>query len=104
LIYCFLLFFIDRPLCFVVIWPGWDDTAGYDLLLSSRFMRKLLVFDKNDHYYKEGLQHRVTSDVYRMSGARSFVFFVQTDAAMKKWPCTPEAIQEFKTAFMKKPK
>lgn len=37
------------PLCFVVIYPGWDDTPAYDLLMTSRFMQKLIVFEKDDH-------------------------------------------------------
>lgn len=53
-------------------------------------------------YYKEGLQHRVTKDAYRQSRARSFVFWVQTDAALDKWPITDDKINEFKAAFMKR--
>lgn len=90
----------DSPLCFVVIWPGWDDTPAYDILMTSRFMRKLVVFERQDHYYREGLQHRVTKAIYRLSRARSFVFWVQTDAAAAKWPCTEERIGEFKRTFM----
>ena len=88
------------PLCIVCIWPGWDDTPAYDLLLTSRFMRQLVVFEKEDHSYKEGLQHRVTSNVYRKSRARSFVFWMQSTEATKTWPVNAEAIAEFKRAFM----
>jgi hypothetical protein len=80
--------------------PGWDDTPAYDLLLTSRFLRKLLVFEKSDHSYKEGLQHRVTAKVYRRSQARSFVFWMMTTAALEKWPITPDKLSEFKKAFM----
>ena len=90
----------NSPLCFVVIWPGWDDTPAYDFLMTSRFMRQLIVFEKGDHSYKEGLQHRVTKAVYRQSKARSFVFWMQTDAAVQKWPCTEANLKEFKQAFM----
>jgi len=88
-------------LCFAVVWPGWDDTPAYDLLMSSRFMRQLIVFAKGDHSYKEGLQHRVTTKRYRRSEARSFVLFMQTDEAVKRWPCTEEKLNQFKQSFMK---
>jgi len=90
------------PLCFVCIWPGWDDCVAYDLLTTSRFLRKLICFEKGDHFYTDGLQHRVTDmkQVYRRTGARSFAFFLQTDAAAEKWPTNEERIGEFKRAFM----
>ncbi len=80
--------------------PGWDDCVAYDLLLTSRFLRKLLIFEKGDHFYKEGLQHRATSKLYRRAQARTFVLWMQTDAAANKWPTSEEKIEEFKTAFM----
>lgn len=139
----FFFLFSDSPLSFCVIWPGWDDTPSYDLLMCSRFMRHVISFEKFDHWsethntththtqtngvslffshslilplslpslsfrvccfrYKEGLQHRATKSVYRLSRARSFVFWVQTDAGAEKWPCTRERIELFKKAFMAK--
>jgi hypothetical protein len=47
-----------------------------------------------------GLQHRVTKAAYRQSRARSFVFWMQTDAAATQWPCTEERLIEFKKSFM----
>jgi phosphorylated CTD-interacting factor 1 len=91
---------MNSPLCFICLWPGWDDCVAYDLLMTSRFMRKLIVFEKGDHSYKEGLQHRATSNQYRRAQARTFVFFMQTDAAQQKWPTTEEKINHFKKAFM----
>jgi phosphorylated CTD-interacting factor 1 len=92
----------NKPLCFVCIWPGWDDCVAYDLLCTSRFLRKLMCFEKGDHAYTDGLQHRVTDmrAVYRRAGARSFAFFLQTDAAAAKWPTTDERLAAFKRAFM----
>ena len=70
--------------------------------MSSRFMRALIVFESSDHSYKDGLQHRVTSGLYRVSRARSFVFFMQTDAAAERWPASTEALDEFKRSFMQR--
>ena len=50
--------------------------------------------------YKEGLQHRVTARAYRRSKARSFVFWMQNDAAKAKWPCTEQKLADFKRSFM----
>ena len=82
----------------VVVWPGWDDTPGYVLLMTSRLMRRHVVLGKGEHTYKEGYQHRARR-VYRESGAVSFVFFMQTDAAMQQCPITDELILEFRKRF-----
>ena len=82
----------------VVVWPGWEDTPGFVLLTSSPLMRRLVVLDKGDHTYKEGYQHR-SGVLYRRSQARSHVFFMQTEAAAKKWPVTEEKVEEFRRCF-----
>ena len=87
-----------RALMFVVVWPGWDDTPGYALLMGSAMMRRLVVLEKGDHTYKEGYQHRV-GVAYRSSQARSFVFFMQTNEAARRWPVTEERVEEFVRRF-----
>eukprot|EP00456_Euglypha_rotunda_P014811 TRINITY_DN14700_c0_g1_i3.p1 TRINITY_DN14700_c0_g1~~TRINITY_DN14700_c0_g1_i3.p1 ORF type:complete len:258 (+),score=26.61 TRINITY_DN14700_c0_g1_i3:138-911(+) len=87
-----------KALCFVVIWPGWDDTPAFDILNKSPFNRKLIRFEKQDHCYKDGFQHR-SAVVYRRSAAKSMVFFMQSDAACKKWPCNEENINLFEDVF-----
>ena len=85
-------------LMFVVVWPGWDDTPGYALLMASPCMRRLVVLEKGEHTYKEGYQHR-SGVAYRSSQAKSFVFFMQTEEASKKWPVTEDRVQEFTARF-----
>jgi len=87
-----------KALCFVVIWPGWDDTPAFEVLNASPFNRKLLVLDKLDHTYKDGFQHK-TGVNYRKSAAKSHVFFMQTDVASTLWPCNEENISLFIDAF-----
>ena len=88
----------QRALMFVVVWPGWDDTPGYAMLMASAMMRRLLVLGKGAHTYKEGYQHR-SAVAYRRSEAKSFVFFMQTDAAAANWPVTEEKVSALLTAF-----
>jgi hypothetical protein len=90
-----------KALCFIVIWSGWQDTPAYDILTQSPYFRKLLIFEKDDHVYKEGYQHRAKT-TFRKSEAKSNVLFVQTDAAAEKWPCTPDVINGFKQSFMRR--
>jgi len=83
---------------FVVVWPGWDDTPGYTLLVDSGYCRRFLSLGKHEHTYKEGFQHR-SSQLYRSSQAKSFVFWMQTSEAMRQYAVTEEGVAEFRRRF-----
>ena len=83
---------------FIVVWPGWDDTPAYTLLMDSGYCHRFLSLDKHEHTYKEGYQHRSTQ-LYRSSQAKSFVFWMQTSEAMRRYAVTEEGVQEFRRRF-----
>ena len=88
----------QSSLQFVVVWPGWDDTPGYTLLVESGYCRRLLSLGKHEHTYKEGYQHR-SAQLYRSSQAKSNVFWMQTSEAAKRYPVTEESVAEFRRQF-----
>lgn len=88
----------DKALMFVVVWPGWDDCAAYELLMKSPFLTEFIDLAASEHRYKEGFQHRAEF-LYRQSVAKSFVFLMQTSAAKKKWPVTADQVQTFRQKF-----
>ena len=81
-----------------MVWPGWDDTPGYTLLMDSGYCRRFLALGKHEHTYKEGYQHRSTQ-LYRSSQAKSFVFWMQTSEAARKYAVTDEGVAEFRRRF-----
>ena len=88
----------QSSLQFVVVWPGWDDTPGYTLLMDSGYCRRFLSLGKHEHTYKEGYQHRSTQ-LYRSSQAKSFVFWMQTSEAMRRYPVTDNDVAVFRQRF-----
>lgn len=93
----------DSPLSFVVVVPGWDDESceSYLLTTKSKFLRRQLTFQKRDHYYKNGMQHRMQgSDMYQPSTCSTFVFFLQNDAGAAKWPICQRGVNALRDAFM----
>ena len=88
----------NAALQFVVVWPGWDDTPGYTLLMESGYCRRFLSLGKYEHTFKEGFQHR-SEQLYRSSQAKSFVFWMQTSEASRRYPVTEEGVAEFRRTF-----
>ena len=79
--------------------PGWDDTPSYEVMANSKHLKKLLTFERNNHVYKEGNQHKKRRQ-YKSSDCTTFVFFLQNESGAAKWPVTEEATKKFVTAFM----
>ena len=77
------------PLMFVIFIPAWTASSGWKALSSSPYMTKhILLNQKEDsHYYAEGTQHRRSMDeTHRIASFDTSVFFLQNDAAKRKWP------------------
>ncbi len=89
------------PLCFIVIIPSWDTTMGWRALNESPFLTHHLRLAQREHGYTEGAQHCRRSR-YRISVGDTSVFFLQSKAARRKWPVTPEALEDIQTAFTSK--
>ncbi len=89
------------PLCFIVIIPSWDETMGWRALNESPFLTHHLRLAQREHGYTEGAQHCRRSR-YRISVGDTSVFFLQSKAAQRKWPVTPEALEDIQAAFTSK--
>ena len=93
--------FAGSPLCFIVIIPSWDTTMGWRALNESPFLAHHLRLAQREHGYTEGAQHCRRSR-YRISVGDTSVFFLQSRAAQRKWPVTPEALEDIRAAFTSK--
>jgi hypothetical protein len=89
------------PLCFIVIIPSWDETMGWRALNESPFLTHHLRLAQREHGYTEGAQHCRRSR-YRISVGDTSVFFLQSKAAQRKWPVTPEVLEDIQAAFTSK--
>jgi hypothetical protein len=90
------------PLSFVVVVPGWDDDTceSYRLTISSPFLTSHLVFDARDHYYKNGMQHKMEgSKMYQPSSCATFVFFLQNKAGAARWPVSKPGVTDLRRVF-----
>ena len=94
------------PLMFVIFVPAWSESVGWKTLSSSPHLTKHTLLSQKDdvHYYSEGTQHRRTLDnggSYRIASFDTSVFFLQNEAAKKKWPLLEDSDDEtlLKAAF-----
>lgn len=87
-----------QPLMFVVFVPTWKETSEWNLLMNSLYLRKHVMISQASHFYCEGTQHR-RKDRYRVASFDTSVFFLQNDAACRKWPITDVHIADLKAAF-----
>jgi phosphorylated CTD-interacting factor 1 len=87
-----------KALAFVVIMSGWNDTPAYVTMRESRFCRLDKVFRKKGHLYKVGNQH-VNRYQYMPAGADSFVLFLQSDEAFRRWEPTERRVRLFEESF-----
>jgi len=94
------------PLMFVIFVPAWSESIGWKTLSSSPHLTKHILLSQKDdiHYYSEGTQHRRTLDnggPYRIASFDTSVFFLQNEAAKKKWPLLEDSDDEtrLKAAF-----
>ncbi len=92
--------YLHDPLSFVIIWPGWTDTPGFDILtkLARPFLKGMFDLKSGEHYFHEGAQHR-SGFTLRLSKAATNVFVLQDKEAAKKWPCTLITMKEIVYAF-----
>ena len=88
------------PLSFVLVAPGWDDSEFYASATSSPFLTGRLSLQSHNHFYKNGMQHRLPRrNRYRKSEFPSFVFFLQNDAGASRWPVTSTKLNLLRKAF-----
>ena len=84
----------QKPLCFVIIVPGWDDCESYKLTKESKFLRAHITWDKMGHQYKSGIQYKMDDSTrYKDSRVNTFVFIMQNEAGSQKWPVTSAKIK-----------
>ena len=91
-----------EPLMFLVFVPSWKETTGWNLLHDSPYVTKHVSLSQSSHCYAEGTQHR-RKDRYRVASFDTCVFFLQNEAAERKWPITDSQIAELKAAFQMDP-
>lgn len=91
-----------EPLSFIIFVPGWSDTPSFYMMRDSVFNRcpngKYLLYEKHDHAYQDGFQHKTNLE-HRTSLADSFVFFLQNEAAAMKWAITQQVIDRIDQEF-----
>ncbi|KAL7436711.1 hypothetical protein ACHAXM_005328 [Skeletonema potamos] len=84
------------PIQFVIFVPAWEESVGWQSLVSSPYLSKHCLIDQKKHYYAEGTQHRRSrresngkdgdgKGSYRVASFDTSVFFLQNAAAKKKW-------------------
>jgi len=92
----------SSPLSFVVVVPGWDDDSckSYQLTTGSPFLKGQLRLHEKDHFYKNGMQHRMQGQqMYQQSRCATFLFFLQNEAGAARWPVTQRRLDELRHAF-----
>ena len=104
------------PLMFIIFVPAWKESTGWKTLMSSSYLTKhVMLSQKEDvHYYSEGTQHRRRADkskgggnkekvgkggTHRIASFDTSVFFLQNNAASKKWPLSDDDEERLKSAF-----
>ena len=85
-------------LSFVVVLPGWSETAAYTTLSASPFLRRRVLVAAADHGYCDGASHH-RQDPFRESPYDTALFVLQTDRAARKWPATDEVEAELRAAL-----
>ena len=89
------------PLSFVVFYPLWDDSFGYQELYNSKYnilSDKVLHFERNEHYYIQSSQYWLKG-YNRKSNSRSCIFILQNNMGKIKYPVTPEIIDKLSNNF-----
>ena len=93
----------NRPLSFVVVGPQWTDSSPFIRMQSDEFKAFLrglpLVVGAKQHFYADGLGHLPSSNKLFKPVHNSWAFFLQTDAAHKLWPPTPDKLSSLKKAW-----
>ena len=74
-----------EPLSFVVVLPGWLDSAGWRALEAAPLRRATLQVAAADHGFVDGAQHARACS-FRQSPYDTTLFFLQTDAAAAAHP------------------
>ena len=87
-------------LSFTVIVPG--STSHHKasrLLAKSPYLRRMLSAPNRRHAYHEGRQHELRPGKLRLATCDTAVYFIQSDAANKKWPPTDALCEELLAAL-----
>lgn len=91
----------EVPLSFVVFYPSWEDSVGYQELLNSQYnviSQKVLHFERNDHYYIQSSQYWLKG-YSRKSNSRSAIFILQNNLGKIKYQVTPDFINKLCDSF-----
>jgi phosphorylated CTD-interacting factor 1 len=89
----------DHALSFIVILPGWTESAAFTALSESPFLRKRVLIAAADHGFCDGAAFQ-RQDPFRASPFDTSVFVMQTDKASRKWPCSADKFEvELRAAF-----
>eukprot|EP00908_Phaeocystis_cordata_P012394 Transcript_23376.p2 GENE.Transcript_23376~~Transcript_23376.p2 ORF type:complete len:199 (+),score=70.06 Transcript_23376:525-1121(+) len=86
------------PLAFVVVLPGWLDSAGWQALAASPLRRATLQLAAADHGFVDGAQH-TRAYAFRQSPYDTTLFFLQTDAAAAAHPLGAAALERVERAM-----
>eukprot|EP00798_Chlamydomonas_sp_ICE-L_P028704 gene28704-31869_t len=87
-----------RSLSFAVFLPGWEESAGWNLLKASPFNKRMVLVAAKDHGFCDGSSHQ-SQDPFRRSPYDTGVFFMQSDKATRRWPVTDELEEELRSAM-----
>lgn len=87
-----------RALSFAVIVPGWTECEAWRRLTASAHLRDRLLVARGDHGFCDGAAHQ-RRDRYRESPYDTAVFFLQTDAAARRWPVDAAGLGELRAAM-----
>ena len=78
-------------LSFVVVLPGWSETAAYTQLSASPFLRRRVLVAAADHGYCDGASHH-RQDPFRESPYDTALFVLQARAAPMPRTCHAHAV------------
>ena len=91
-----------RRLTFLVILPHWPDKQCWQALSALPHCRRVVLIPQQEHgYLAGGQQYRPT--LWQPANHDSSLHVLQSDAAMRAAPFTPELEQAFRVAFRTKP-
>lgn len=86
------------PLSFVVVYPSWTDSIGYQILHQSKFNITTLQYEYNEHYYVQSSQYWLKNKK-RTANNRSSIFILQNEAGKIKYKVTPEVLEKINESF-----
>lgn len=86
------------PMSFAIFVPAWKKVACWDQLGRSQWLRgKIIEIAAHEHAFCDGAQHKAASH-YRPSSFDTAVAFLQNDAGARRWPVTPQFLDDLRAS------